>query len=111
MRRQQIIGGILQVVTAVQYLEQQLVALLAILAHQRGQVLDGGSFNLLETIEKEYVFNRVEYIVASRHLDGREVTSPFRDRWFLCHYLMKCIIRCIVFCLSTASAQEYSDIV
>ena len=84
---QEVIGSILEVVAAVEDFEQQFVSLFAILAHQCGQVLDGGSLYLLKAIEQENVFNCIEYIVTARHLDGREVARPLRDRGFLCHYL------------------------
>ena len=83
--RQQVVGGVLEVVAAVEDFEQQFVSLFAILAHQCGQVLDGGSLYLLKAIEQENVFNCIEYIVTARHLDGREVARPLGDRWFLCH--------------------------
>lgn len=40
---------------------------------------------MLETVEAEYLFDGVEDIVATRHLDGCEVSRSFWYGGFLCH--------------------------
>ena len=68
-----------QEVTAVQNLEEQFVALFAILAHQHTQILHGRSLYLLEAIELVHLTDGVEDIIASGHLLWSEVPCPFWD--------------------------------
>ena len=74
-----------QEVAAVQYLEEQFVALLAVLAHQRAEVLHCGRLYLLETIEFINLANGVEDIVSSCCFLRTEVACPLGNTGFLCH--------------------------
>ena len=79
------VGQAGEVVAGILYLEQELVVLFAILAHQRGEHLHGGCLYLLETVEVVNVADGVEYIVALRHLYRRKVAGSFRNTRFCCH--------------------------
>ena len=83
--QQLLVGQAGEVVAGILYLEQELVALFAILAHQRGEHLHGGCLYLLEAVEVVNVADGVEYIVAFRHLYGRKVAGSFRNTRFCCH--------------------------
>ncbi len=69
----------MQEVAGVEYLEEELVTLLAILAHQRGEVLHGRSLYLLEAVEGVHLTDGVEDIVTLGHLHRGEVT---RALWY-----------------------------
>ena len=74
-----------QEVAAVQYLEEQFIAFFAILAHQGGQVFHCGSLDLLESIERIDLANRVENVVTTRHFLWSEVACTLWYAWFLRH--------------------------
>ena len=65
--------------------EEQLVALLAIFAHQGREVLHSRCLNLPVTEQAEDLANSIEYIVATRHLERRKIARTFWCRRFLCH--------------------------
>ena len=65
--------------------EEQLVAFLAVFAHQRPDILHCRSLDLLKTVQTKHTFDRVKDIIAARHLDLSEVTRAFGYTWFLCH--------------------------
>ena len=73
--------------TAVLDTEEQFVALLTVLTHQRADVLHRRRLNLLEAVQGEHRFDGVEDIIATRHLDLSEVSRPLWYTWFLCHIL------------------------
>ena len=81
--QQLVVGEARQVVARVEHLEQQLVALVAVFAHEGGERLHGGRLYLLVAVEAEHTLDGVEDVVALRHFVGREVARPFRDGWFL----------------------------
>ena len=70
-------GDALTEVAAVEQLEEQFVALFAVFSHQRGEVLHRRRFYLLKTIERIYLTNGVEDIVAAGHLLRAEVARSF----------------------------------
>ena len=74
-------------IAGVQYFEKQFVSLLAVFAHQRGEVLHGRRLDLLETIQSVNASDGVEYIIAFRHLHGRKITCTFRYSGFRSHIL------------------------
>ena len=89
-----------QEVARVENLEEQLVAFLSVLAHQRRKVLHRGSLDLLVAVEAIDVADGVEYVVSLGHLDGREVACPLGDTWFhLCHISLS----------SYSESSEYSE--
>ena len=74
------------VVARVENPEQELVALVAVLAQQRREVLHRGGFERCETVGAEHLPDRVENVVAAHHLRGGEVARAFGYRRFLlCH--------------------------
>ena len=74
-----------QEISAVENLEEQFIALLAIFTHQGAEVFHCRCLDLLEAIESIYLSDGVENIVASRHFLWTEVTRAFGDTGFLCH--------------------------
>ena len=66
-----------RVVARVEHAEEQLVALVAVLAQQRGEVLHRGGFERREAVEAEDAPDRVENVVAAHHLRGGEVARAF----------------------------------
>ncbi len=72
-------------VARIEYLEEQFVALLAVFAHQRAEILHCGGLNLLKAIQSKYRFDRIEDVVTTRHLYRREVARTLWNTWFLCH--------------------------
>ena len=83
--REFLVGDLLEVVAGVEHLEQELVALLAILAHERVERLHRRGLDLAETIELECRLDGVEDIIALRHLLGTEVARSLGDGRFICH--------------------------
>ena len=73
-----------QTVTGVQHFEEQLVALFAVLTHQRAESFHRRRLYLLETIELIHLFDGIEDIVALGHLHRGEITRALRNTWF-CH--------------------------
>ena len=69
-------------IAGIQYLKQQFVALLTVLAHQCGQVLKSRGLYLAKTVQAEHRTDGVENIIASSHLCRPEVASSFRNGWF-----------------------------
>ena len=67
-------AGSLKEVAGVEDLEEELVALVAILAKKGSEVLHGGSLNGLVTITTEDAPNGVENVIAPSHLDGAEIS-------------------------------------
>ena len=65
--------------------EKQFVAFLAILAHQRADILHRRGFYLLKTKQGENAFNGIEDIIAASHFELSEVSRSFWYTWFLCH--------------------------
>ena len=72
-----LIGDSTEVIARVLNLEEELVAFFSILAHQRREILHRWGFYLLKTVEGIYLTNRIEYVVALRHFNGREVACSF----------------------------------
>ena len=62
---------------------EQFVALFAVLAHERGEVLHGGGFDLAEAVERIDAADGVEDIVAARHFGGIEIARALWYRWLL----------------------------
>ena len=83
--KQFIVANLIEAVARVENLEQQLVALLAILAHQRGEVLHSRGLNGLEAKGVEHLADSIEYIVALRHFGRREVARSLWYTGFCCH--------------------------
>ena len=73
-----VVGEFGKIVARIEHLEEQFVALLAILAHKRRKGLHGRGFYLLEAIQGVYFAYCVEYVVALCHLHRREVARAFR---------------------------------
>ena len=82
---QLLIADLIEEIATVEYFEEQLVALLAVLTHQRSECLHRWCLYLLEAVELVNAADGVEDIVALCHLHRGEVARSFRDRWFLCH--------------------------
>ena len=72
-------------VAAVENFEEEFVAFLTIFAHQGGEVLHGGGFDLAEAVEAIDAADGVEDIVAARHFDKAEIAGAFGNCRFLCH--------------------------
>ena len=87
-----LIRDFVEIVAAVEYLKQQFVAFLAILAHQGLQCLHGRCLYLLEAIESIHLAYDVEDIVTLCHLHWGEVACSFWNAWFLGHYLFLIVI-------------------
>ena len=68
---------ILHVFPRVENLEEELVTLLAIFPHQRGEVFQGGSLHGVIAIEAEDGADGVENIVASSHFHRGKVARSF----------------------------------
>ena len=81
--------------------EEQFVAFLAILAHQRGHQFHGWRFNLLEAIQREDGADGGEDIVSARHLKRTEVACAFWDIWF-CHKFLS------IMSVAPSSERTYS---
>ena len=64
--------------------EKELVAFLSVLTHEGTDVLHCGSLYLLKTIQGKDTLDRVEDIIAARHLELTEVTRAFGNTG-LCH--------------------------
>ena len=77
-----LVADLRQTVAAVEHLEEQFVALLAVFSHERLQGFHCRRLDLLVAVECINVANRVENIVALRHFHRREVTRTFGDAWF-----------------------------
>ena len=71
------------VVARIENLEQELVALVAVLAQQGREVLHRGSFERREPVGAEHPADRVENILAAHHLHGGEVARALGNRRFL----------------------------
>ena len=84
---QALLGRQLGLLAAVLDAEQELVALVAVLAQKRGEVLHRGRFDLLVAIGPEHAPDGVEYVIALGHLALAEVTGSLGDGRFLCHGL------------------------
>ena len=69
-------------IATIQYLEQELVALFAILAHQGGEVLHGWGFYLLKAIQGIYRTDGIKNIIAAGHLYRTEVARTLWNTWF-----------------------------
>ena len=72
-------------VAAVENFEEEFVAFLTIFAHQGGEVLHGGGFDLAEAVEAIDAADGVEDIVAACHFDKAEIAGAFGNCRFLCH--------------------------
>ena len=75
-------GHTVKEIARVEYLKQQLVALLAVLTHQRGEVLHCRRLYLTKTVELEHPADSIEDIVSLCHLKGSEVTGALWYTWF-----------------------------
>ena len=75
-------------VAGVENLEKEFVALLAIFAHECGEVLHRWGFNLSVAVETEDGAYGVEDIVAACHFERSEIACAFRYTGFLCHYCL-----------------------
>ena len=84
---QALLGRQLGLLAAVLDAEQELVALVAVLAQERGEVLHRGRFDLLVAVGPEHAPDGVEYVIALGHLALAEVTGSLGDGRFLCHGL------------------------
>ena len=82
---QALLGRQLGLLAAVLDPEQELVALVSVLAQERGEVLHRGRFDLLVAIGPEHAPDGVEDIVALGHLALAEVTGSLGNGRFLCH--------------------------
>ena len=71
------------VVARVEYLEEELVSLVAVLAEQRREVLHGGRLERREAVGAEDALYGLEYVCAAHHLGGREVARTLGNAWFL----------------------------
>ena len=80
-REQFLVGNSAEVIARILNLEEELVTLFTILAHQRGEVLHGWGLDLLKSVEGINLTDGVEYVVALRHFDRREVARSFWNRW------------------------------
>ena len=77
-------------IARVEHLEEQLVTLLAIFAHEGLQGLHGRRLNLPEPIESKNLFYRIEYVIALGHLVDREIARTFGNGRF-CHHIFHCL--------------------
>ena len=75
-------------IPGVQYLEQQFVALLAVLSHQGGEVLHGGRFQGHIAVQFEYTLDGVENIIAFHHDFRRKIPGSFGYGRCLCHIMI-----------------------
>ena len=73
-------------IARVEHLEEQLVTLFAILAHEGLQGLHGRRLNLPESIKSKNLFYRIEYVIALGHLVDREIARTFGNGRF-CHHI------------------------
>ena len=73
--------------TAVLDTEEQFVAFLSVLAHQRREVLHRRRLDLLKSVQTEDTFDGIEDIIAAGHFQLPEITRTFGYRGFLCHNL------------------------
>ena len=71
------IGQAAHVITGVLYLEEELITLLAVLAHKGGEVLHGRGLYLAVAEQAEHSANGIKDIVTARHLHRCEVTRAF----------------------------------
>ena len=70
--------------------EQELVALVAVLAQQGGEILHRRRLDLLVSVGAENAPDGVEDIVAFGHFALAEVTGSLGNGRFLCHSLSEC---------------------
>ena len=80
-----LIREVSSVVARIQDLEEQFVALVAILTQEGREVLHRGGLERSKTIEAEDRLDRIENIVTTHHLNGREVARTLWNRRFLSH--------------------------
>ena len=73
-------------------LEQQLVTLFTIFAHECGEILHSGCFDGPETIEGIHLTDGIEDIIAFGHFHGTEVAGAFGNSWFLRHNIIKVFV-------------------
>ena len=66
------------VLAALENLENEPVALLAVLAHQRLEVLDRGSFQRLEPVSLVDILDLADDVLAPAHVFRQEVAHPAR---------------------------------
>ena len=83
-----VVAHLTEEVTTIEHLEEEFVALFAILAHECLQSLHCRSLNLLKSIKGIHRAYGVEDIVTLCHLLGREVARTFGNIRFLCHSLI-----------------------
>ena len=76
-----------QEIPAIQDFEEQFVAFFAVLAHEGREVFHRWRLDLLESVERIDLANRVEDVVSARHFLRSEVARPLWYAWFLCHFL------------------------
>ena len=72
-------------IARVKHFEEQFIALLAVLAHQRLECFHCRRLYLLEAIELVHLLDGVEDIVTLGHLHRGEVARSFGNAWFVCH--------------------------
>ena len=72
-------------VAAVEDFEEEFVPFFTILAHEGGEVLHGGRFDLAKAVKTVDAADGVEDIIAARHFDKAEIAGAFRNCGFLCH--------------------------
>ena len=72
-----------------QDLENELVALFAVLAEQRLDVLEGRRLERLETVALVHTTNDIDHVLTTPNVVGQKITRP--SRWFgrllVCHYM------------------------
>ena len=74
------------VVARIEYLEEELVALVAVFAQQGRKVLHRGGFERREAVGAEHAPDRIENILAAHHLRRGEVARTFGyGRFLLSH--------------------------
>ena len=79
------------IVARVEYLEEEFIALVAVFAEQRGEILHGRGLERSETVGAEDALDGLEYVCAAHHLGRREVARSLGDAWFLNSHFLLCV--------------------
>ena len=69
-------------IARIENLEEKLVALFAIFAHEGREVLHRRSLDLLIAEERIHILDGIEDVVALCHFNRREVSRALRNAWF-----------------------------
>ena len=72
-------------IARVENLEEELVALLAILTHKGREVLHRRCLDGCEAVVAENLGDSVEYVGTTSRLNWRKISCSLWNRWFLCH--------------------------